>query len=69
MHSKTVSNKDTNNKSSAKATEINDIGLVIQEGLSVEVSRAVSASAQKVCDENERNTQRNKKNDVHVKCY
>ena len=44
MHSKTVSNKDTNSKSSAKAAEINDIGLVIQEGMSLEeVSRAVSA--------------------------
>ena len=44
MHSKTVSNKDTNTKSSAKAAEINDIGLVIQEGMSLEeVSRAVSA--------------------------
>lgn len=38
-----VSDKDTNSKSS-KSTEINDIGLVIQEGMSVEeVSCAVSA--------------------------
>ena len=35
MHSKTVSNKDTYSKS-ATDLEINDIGLVIQEGVSVE---------------------------------